>query len=167
MNGAHWHLVLNHLPIIIPMVGLLIMLVGFFLESDILKRAAFGIFILGALSAIVAFSTGEGAEEVIEGIAGIDEQLIKIHEEAAEIFAILLYVLGGISLIGLWANWKKQPFSKIIAVVTIVFSLVVLFYAKQTGTTGGEIRHTEIRADGFNGTSNVNQNMEYETDGDD
>lgn len=167
MNGAHWHLVLNHLPIIIPMVGLLIMLVGFFLESDLLKRAAYGIFILGALTAIAAFSTGEGAEEVVEEIAGIDEQLIKIHEEAAEIFAILLYVLGGISLIGLWANWKEQSYSKIIAVVTIVFSLVVLFYAKQTGTTGGEIRHTEIRADGFNGNRNVNQNMEYETDGDD
>jgi FtsH-binding integral membrane protein len=53
--------------------------------------------------------------------------LIKVHEEAAEIFAILLYVLGGISLIGLWANWKEQSFSKIIAIVTIVFSLVVLF----------------------------------------
>jgi uncharacterized membrane protein len=165
MNGAHWHLVLNHLPIIIPMVGLLIMLVGFFLESDLLKRTAYGIFILGALTAIAAFSTGEGAEEVIEEIAGIDEQLIKVHEEAAEIFAILLYVLGGISLIGLWANWKKQPFSKVISFVTIVFSLIVLFYAKQTGTTGGEIRHTEIRADGFNSNSN-NQNKEYET-GDD
>ena len=132
MNGAHWHLVLNHLPIIIPMVGLLIMLVRFFLESDILKRTAYGLFILGALTAIAAFSTGDGAEEVVEEIAGIDEQLIKIHEEAAEIFAILLYALGGISLIGLWANWKEKSFSKIIAVVSIVFSLLVLFYAKQT-----------------------------------
>ena len=26
----------------------------------------------------------------------------------------------------------------------MIFTFVVLFFAKQTGTTGGEIRHTEI-----------------------
>ena len=29
---------------------------------------------------------------------------------------------------------------------TLVFAIVVLFFARQTGTTGGEIRHTEIRS---------------------
>lgn len=157
MNGAHWHLVLNHLPIIIPMVGLLVMIGGLLIKSEILKRAAYSVFILGALTAIVAFSTGEGAEEVIEEIQGIDERLIRVHEEAAEIFAILLYVLGGISLIGLWANWKGKSFSNLITFLTVTLSLVGLFYAKQTGTTGGEIRHTEIRVDGLN-NGNGNQN---------
>ncbi|MFT7197501.1 MAG: hypothetical protein ACI83W_001871, partial [Marinoscillum sp.] len=91
MNGAYWHLVTNHLPIIIPLIGIVIMVGGIFLKSEILKRAAYSTFILGALSAIVAFTTGEGAEEVVEGIQGLDEQFIKIHEESAEIFAILLY----------------------------------------------------------------------------
>lgn len=164
MNGAHWHLVLNHLPIIIPMVGLLMMIGGILLKSEILKRAAYGIFILGALTAIAAFYTGEGAEEVIEEIQGIDERFIKIHEEKAEIFAILLYVLGGISLLGLWANWQKKSFSNVISYMAIVFSFVVLFYAKQTGTTGGEIRHTEIRVDGLN---NVKYNGQQEEKDDD
>ena len=30
--------------------------------------------------------------------------------------------------------------------MTLVFAFVVLFFGKQTGTTGGEIRHTEIRS---------------------
>ena len=55
MNGAHWHLVLNHLPIIIPMVGLLIMIGGLMMKSELLKRAAYSIFILGAIAAIAAF----------------------------------------------------------------------------------------------------------------
>jgi len=161
MDGAHWHLALNHLPIIIPIVGLLIMIGGLFFRSDILKRAAFCIFILGAFSAIAAFSTGEGAEEVVEGIQGIDETFIETHEETAEIFSVLLYILGGLSLIGLWANWKKKSFSRIITFTTIALSLVVLFYANQTGTTGGEIRHTEIRT---NQTKNpvINQQKEQE-----
>lgn len=91
MNGAHWHLVLNHLPIIIPMVGLLVMVFGLLLKSEILKRAAYSIYVLGALTAIAAFFTGEGAEEVVEKINGIDERFIKSHEEVAEIFAVLFY----------------------------------------------------------------------------
>jgi uncharacterized membrane protein len=150
MNGAHWHLVTNHLPIIIPIVGLFIMIGGVLFKSEILKRTAYCIFIVGALTAIAAMSTGEEAEEVVERIGSIDEQFIEAHEEAAEVFSIILYVLGGISLIGLWANWKGKSFANPIVYVTLGLALVGLLYAKQTGTTGGEIRHTEIRSDTAN-----------------
>lgn len=167
MNEAHFHLVFNHLPIIIPIVGILVLLAGMLLSSEIIKRTAFFIFILGALGTIPAFATGEGAEEVIENIQGIDEKFIKIHEEAAETFAILSYFLGGIALIGLWANWKKMAFAKTLSLIVLVFAIAALFFAKQTGTTGGEIRHTELRAD-FNGattsSNKVDSNYEEEED---
>jgi uncharacterized membrane protein len=145
MNGAHWHLVTNHLPIIIPVVGLLIMISGILLKSEILKGAAYCVFILSALTAIVASSTGEEAEEVVERINGIDERFIKVHEETAEVFSVILYSLGGISLIGLWANWKRKSFSNLFLVIALSLAMVGFFFAKQTGTSGGEIRHTEIR----------------------
>ena len=145
MNDAHWHLVVNHLPIIFPIVGVIIMVTGLFSKSETVKRTAFMIFILGAFAAIAAFYTGEGAEEVVENIKGIQENYIHSHEETAETFAILCYILGGISLIGLWASFKQKTFSHIIVIVSLLFALVVLFFAEQTGTTGGEIRHTEIR----------------------
>jgi hypothetical protein len=104
------------------------------------------IFILGALAAIAAMNTGEGAEEVVEKISGVSENFIENHEETAEIFAILSYILGGISLLGLWASFKQKTFSNLISMSTLIFTFVVLFFAKQTGTTGGEIRHSEIRS---------------------
>lgn len=162
MNGAHLHLLFNHFPIIVTIVGLLIMVGGFLFKSEILKRAAYCIFILSAITAIPSFLTGGEAEEVVEGIKGIDERFIEVHEETAEIFANLLYILGGISLIGLWANWKKKSFSNIISFVIIAFTLIVLFYGKQTGITGGEIRHTEIRPDYSNiSTSLINSDKEH------
>lgn len=42
------------------------MVTGLISKSEAIKRTAFMIFILGALAAIVAMSTGEGAEEVAE-----------------------------------------------------------------------------------------------------
>lgn len=115
-------------------------------KSGAVKRTAFMIFIMGALAAIAAMTTGEGAEEVVEKISGVTENHIESHEETAETFAVLSYVLGGISLLGLWASFKQRTFSNLIAIGSLVFAIVVLFFAKQTGTTGGEIRHTEIRS---------------------
>ncbi len=145
MNGAHWHLVVNHLPIIFPFVGAIVMIIGLVSKSEAVKRTSLMIFVLGALASVAAMSTGEGAEEVAENIAGVTENYIKTHEEAAETFALLSYVLGGISLVGLWASFKQKTFSSILTLTTLTLSFVVLFFAKQTGTTGGEIRHIEIR----------------------
>ena len=159
MNDAHWHLVVNHLPIIFPIIGVIVMVTGIVSKSEAVKRTAFMIFILGAFAAIAAFYTGEGAEEVVENIKGIQENYIHNHEETAETFAILCYILGGISLIGLWASFKQKTFSHIIVIVSLLFALVVLFFAEKTGTTGGEIRHTEIR-NGNNAPSTKNNSNE-------
>jgi uncharacterized membrane protein len=145
MNGAHWHLVVNHLPIIFPIVGVIVMITGLISKSEAVKRMALMIFICGALTAIAAMNTGESAEEVVENINGVTENFIESHEETAETFALLSYILGGISLLGLWASLKQKTFTSLISISTLGFAFVVLFFAKQTGTTGGEIRHTEIR----------------------
>lgn len=165
MNGAHWHLVTNHFPIILPIVGIVLLVSGILIKSEILKRAAYFSFIVGSIATMVVFTGGESAEEVVENIEGIDEKFIKVHEEAAETFAILMYLLGAISIAGLWANWQKKSYATIFAVATIVFTVIVLFYAKETGTTGGEIRHTEIRNDGTTENPALNQaNAEEEDD---
>lgn len=147
MNGAHWHLVVNHLPIIFPIVGVVVMITGLISKSEAVKRTALMIFILGALTAIAAMNTGEGAEDVVEKINGVTENYIESHEELAERFAILTYILGGLSFLGLWASFKQKTFSSIIVIAILAFALVVLFFSKETGTSGGEIRHTEIRSE--------------------
>jgi len=145
MNEAHFHLTVNHLPIIIPIVGFLILVGGMILKSEIIKRTAYAVFFFGALTTIPAFSSGEGAEEIVEHMEGVTHHIIHEHEEAAETFALLSYALGLLSLIALWANWKKKSFAGNAQYVILALSLVVLFTGNVTGTTGGEVRHTEIR----------------------
>ncbi len=163
MNGAHWHLVVNHLPIIFPVVGVIVMITGLISKSEAVKRTAYMIFTIGALSAIAAMTTGEGAEEVVEKISGVTENYIESHKETAETFAILSYILGGLSLLGLWASFKQKTYSNIVSIGTMVFALVVLFFGKETGTKGGEIRHTEIRSGNII-PANENGNGEHEDD---
>lgn len=164
MNDAHLHLVVNHFPIIVPIVGVLVLIVGFVSKSETIKRTALGIFVLGAIMTFPAMYTGEGAEEIAEKLPGVTDAIIHRHEEKAETFAIISYILGVISLIGLWANWTKKSYADIIAACALVVGLAALYLGKETGTSGGEIRHTEIRSD-FTG---INQSQQPEVEkGDD
>ena len=146
MNDAHFHLVFNHFPIIVPIVGMLILIVGFFVDSDVVKRTAFGVFIFGAIMTFPAMFTGEGAEEVAEKLPGVTHDIIHEHEEKAEVFAILSYILGLLSIGALWANLKQKSFANILSIAVLLLGLVGFYLGRQVGTSGGEIRHTEIRA---------------------
>jgi uncharacterized membrane protein len=146
MNAAHFHLMVNHLPIIFPIVGIIVLIIGLVIKSDAVKRTAYLIFIIGALASIVAMKSGEEAEDVVENISGVTENYIESHEESAEVFSILTYILGGLSLLGLWTNFKKKSITNVTGIAVLVFSFGVVYFGLETGTTGGEIRHTEIRA---------------------
>ena len=146
-NDAHIHLLVNHLPIILPAVGVLLLVTGFLAKSEAVKRTGFMILILGAIFTIFAMKSGEGAEDVIKKLDEASKDYVHAHEEKAETFALLSYILGALSIFALWASFKRKSFSNILTVIALIFALVVMYYAKQTGETGGEIRHTEIRND--------------------
>ena len=165
MNGAHFHLVVNHLPIIIPMAALIVLIVGLIIKSEVVKRTAYLLFVVGAICTMPAFASGEGAEEIAENLPGVTEHLIHEHEEKAESFALLNYALGLISIIAIWASWKQKSFSKWLSILILAMSLVVIFKGREVGTSGGEIRHTEIRKEGST-SSNQNQGDESEEDED-
>ncbi|SIQ14241.1 hypothetical protein [Maribacter ulvicola] len=147
MNDAHFHLVVNHLPIVGVLIGFLVLLAGLIMKKPQIKNTALGIFIFSALTAIVAFLTGEGAEEIVENLPGISETLIHKHEEYAELFLAMMQILGVTSLITLFLQYKKLPFSKYGFVLILLLSMVTMGIAKYVGTSGGEITHIEIRSD--------------------
>jgi len=147
MNEAHFHLVVNHLPIVGILIGILVLLTGFLLKKTEVIVTALGIFVFSALASIAAFYSGEGAEEIVERIPGISETLINQHEESAELFFTVILILGGISVITMFLEIRKIKFASYGFILAILVSLGAGVLAKNVGTTGGEIRHTEIRND--------------------
>ena len=146
MNNAHLHLVVNHLPIIFPIVGVIILLIAIFTKSHVSKRNAYIVFILGAVASVAAMATGEGAEDAIENIQGVSENLMHRHEEAAEIFAGMSYFLGAVSLLGFLTSYRNFSLDKLMPVTILIVGGVSLYFSQEAGRTGGEIRHTEIRS---------------------
>jgi uncharacterized membrane protein len=167
MDATHIHLILTHFPIVGTMIGIGILAYGQFSKNDEIKKVALVIFVLMAILTIPVFLTGEEAEETVEHIAGVSEQLIENHEELAEKAIWLMGLLGILSLINFFAIVKKLSFAKTISLITLIVSLGTFVHFVKVGSTGGEIRHSEIRTtnlDNDNETFNSGENDEHDDD---
>nr|HRM46160.1 hypothetical protein [Flavobacterium sp.] len=89
-------------------------------------------------------------EEMVENFPEIGKAIIHEHEELAEKLALVLYAMGGLSLLALFLNFIKNTKEKLVSFFILGLGVASLFLIQKVGTTGGEIRHTEIRADSAN-----------------
>jgi uncharacterized membrane protein len=165
MNQAHLHMVFNHFPIIGLFFGIGILAFGIFKKQIILVNTAYVMFIFCMLMAKATMMTGEGAEEIVEEL-GISHDIIHEHEELAETFMKVLYGLGLVSILGLVANFKKHGKAKVVSYVILFLAIGSAVLSKSVGTSGGEIRHTEIRENTVNTASEI-QNESQQVEGDD
>ncbi len=144
MNQTHLHLLINHLPIFGSILGGLVLAHGLWTRTNQTKIAAYNLLVISSVGAVIAYLTGEAAEESVENIQGISKDLIEQHEDLAVIALVALSILGVASLIGLFLTIKKSPLSRMVAVVTLFISLISFGFIARTGYVGGQIRHTEI-----------------------
>jgi len=160
MDQTHIHLLITHLPIFGSILGGLVLAHGLWTNSNQTKIAAYNLFIISAIGAVVAYLTGEGAEETVENMQGVVEATIKTHEEFAVFALISLIILGLASIIGLFLTLRKTPLTRAVAFIILFISLISFGLVARTGYLGGQIRHTEIS----NGATTPTENSEKEAD---
>mgnify|MGYP000667985492 CR=1 FL=1 len=164
MNEAHLHMVVNHFPIIGTILGFGILIVGLIRKDITIRNVSYFMFIIAALFAAISMASGDGAEEMVEDMPNIGHKIIHEHEEMAEKLAMVLYLLGITSILALFLNRKKNPKEKIVSFLVVTMAAIGIFLAQQTGTTGGEIKHTEIRSNATNNSLDKNNSIEHEED---
>jgi uncharacterized membrane protein len=147
MNDAHLHLVVNHFPIIGTILGLGTLVAGILLKNNSVKNTAYCLFVVSAIFAALSMATGEGAEEMVEDMPNIGHQIIHEHEELAEKLALVLYLLGIVSIGGIFLNIKKHAKATLVSYIVLVIGIGAVYLGTQVGNSGGNIRHTEIRED--------------------
>ena len=144
MNSAHWHLLLNHFPILGTYFSTLLLIVGILLKNQTVKNTALGFFILTALLAIPVLLTGEGAEDILDSIGLKNEYFISQHERLAQI-AFWLSVSIGVFSIGALIGQRTINKTRIFTFIILTAGLLNSVLMTAAGIAGGEIRHTEIR----------------------
>lgn len=166
MDQTHLHLVITHLPIFGSILGAFVLLYGLWKKSDSTNIAAYYVCIFSAIGGVVAYLTGESAEETAENIQGIAKSAIEGHEDFAINALISLIILGVASIGGIFVTIKKPSISRTFAVIVLLISLISFGFAMRTGYLGGQIRHTEISSETPMQTTGGDQEKEHEEDGD-
>lgn len=145
MNAAHWHLVVNHFPIVGGFIAFIVLLYGIILRNSVVIKLAYVLFVLIAVSGVVATQTGESAEHYLESIHAADETMVETHAKAADIANYAMIAVGIAVLLTLLI--KRIRTVIYMPWVILALSVVALLLMTRAGNLGGEIIHKEIRSD--------------------
>ena len=145
MNGAHIHLILNHLPIAGVFFSILLLPIAWRSRSEDLKRASLLLVVVTGLLTIPVFLSGDPAEDVVKLLPGITKTAIHLHEDAAEKSAWLVWGTSLVALAGLWISTRKKVTPKWVIPLVLALSLGCLGLLGLSNNLGGQISHPEIR----------------------
>lgn len=165
MNAAHIHLMFNHVPVLATYFSLVILLWGLVKKNDSYITVALVGFIVAGIFSIIAVQSGQGAEELVEDLAGVSEHIIHEHEEAAEGAQWISIILGLLAIGGLFMKKMSDTVKKYLLGAIVIFSFVSAGYMAYTAYEGGQIRHTEIRGQNAAQTNGATENGEEHEEG--
>jgi uncharacterized membrane protein len=162
MNESQIHLSLTHVPVILSFAGLIVLAVALIIKNDTVAKTSFYLLLFAGLMAIPVFFTGEGAEEMVEKLPGVSENIISRHETIATISMTVIALTGALALIGLLL-YKRASFAKAARFIVLIFAIASAALMAQTAHLGGQIRHTEIRP-GFTAAGDNVTNAEAQSE---
>ena len=163
MNGSQMHLALTHVPVVLSLVGLVVLIVGLLKRNDTLTKTAFYLLVFAGITAIPVFFTGEGAEETIEHLPGVSENVIEKHEALAKVAFGLVGAAAIVSLVGI-LFYRQAAIRRAIGPLVLILAFATSVIMVVTAHLGGQVRHTEIRS-GFEVQTESKINTTVSNDG--
>lgn len=149
MNGAHLHLLVNHLPVIGSIFAILMLIWALVRKNTDVAQAALGLFVIAGIAGLAAYFTGEPAEHVAKQIAGVTKSAIHTHEESAEVATVLLSAYGVLALGALiYLRKRAAVFPRRLITLALILSFIPAGAMGWTANQGGKIRHPEITGAG-------------------
>jgi hypothetical protein len=145
LNPAHWHLVLNHIPVLGPFFLVLLLAIALIKRSRELARVALGLTLLFPVATYVVTQTGEKAEHYVEDLPWFEEDRVHDHEERGEAALIASGVAGFFALVALWVSRKGVELKPAMTLLVLLSVLVAAGMMALTALDGGRIRHEELR----------------------
>jgi hypothetical protein len=149
LNAAHFHLVINHAPVIGFAIALIFALIGIFVANRTIHLSAILLTLGSGATGVIAYLTGEPAEEMVTELElGYSGAYLSAHARWGEwtFYAVLAVAALTLALLPL----MKQPNGSRAGMAFLTLLLLAANAAGAiTATLGGGIKHPEIHTDGF------------------
>lgn len=144
---AHLHLLINHLPIFVPMLGACLLAAGLWWRSESVGRAGLVFLVGGALATLATYLSGQRSGRAVRGAPGVTPAIVGQHASAALFGLIALGVVGLFALVVLWRYRRALVPPRWTLGAALAGAVVASGVMSWVGLLGGAIRHTEVRTD--------------------
>ena len=146
MNGAYLHLVVNHVPVFGALIGLGLLIYALVRKSPEVQKVSLGIIFLTGLAGIVAFVTGDPAEEAIRSQPWFSDAILLRHHNTA-LIALIASIIGGVvALVTLVVSHRRKAMVGWLVGLTLAVTAVTALLMGLAADRGAMIRHGEIRS---------------------
>jgi hypothetical protein len=144
MTPAHLHLMLNHIPILGPMLVLGLLAWGMGRRDWSFSRLALILAVFIGIVSIPVYISGEPAEHALEDIRPLPESIVEAHEDAAVWAFVGLEALALFAAAVLWKGRNGQVPSRALLMAFTVVTIVATAVTVRTAYLGGQITHAEL-----------------------
>ena len=145
MNLAHVHIVLNHIPSLGSILGLLLLAWAIYTKNDALKKSGFGVLVLIALATLPTYLSGNGARQMIAKEPAASLGMVEVHQNAAMLTLLAMTIAGTFAWFGLWEFRRFSRAGSGATVGSLLTAAIATALIVYTGSLGGKISHPEIR----------------------
>lgn len=136
MDAHAWHLMLNHFPVILSMVGAVAAIVAFATRRRGALLYALVTLTMAGVSSYPALRSGHAAEDIIEKRWYVDRDELDEHHESGERTNIILIATGIVSAVALWHTLRTVREAKPgLALLTVVAVLGIASAVSATLTS--------------------------------
>lgn len=144
MNWPYIHLLLNHFPVVLTVVGTAVLLLALVVRRRAVWLYALATLTLSGLSVYPVFFTGDKAADAQRTTWYIVRSMLEEHDQAADFALISLLIMGAVSAYTWWRMLRREPnglpptwLRAVVAVITVWALSVVV----RTAYLGGQIVH--------------------------
>ncbi|MDQ2885719.1 MAG: hypothetical protein M3Y39_06500 [Chloroflexota bacterium] len=146
MTTVHLHLLLNHIPILGSIFITVLFIVALIYRNTFLQKVLLWSLVVVALFTAATYLTGNGAEQAVQGLPGVSEDILHLHESVAKVGLALMFVTGVIALAGALFYSFKPKLPRLLLVLVLSILLLNSGVFVYIGYLGGQIHHPEIRS---------------------
>ena len=146
MDWIRIHATINECPAAAVGVGTGLLLISTLVGGRRLQKAAFRLFLVASVIAMLAFVSGAPAEIALHDAPGMSKALVEQHRYAARLAVSVTVVLGLIGIAAIKSMRDERALSRAFMVVGLVASLAAVISTGWAVYSGIRVRGAEVQA---------------------
>jgi len=145
MNLAHLHIVLNHVPSLGSIAGLVLLAFGIYKKDEVIKQGACFVLVFITMAVLPTYISGAEAQRMIAKSPSYAGGLVQLHQNAAMITLLFMTAAGMFAWFGLWEYRRVGKVGSRTTTFTLMTTTSAAASILLTANIGGGINHPEIR----------------------